>query len=113
MGETQADRAAARREAAERRHDELEDLRLRLASGERVSESDVERAALRLADAQRRAADADSSARAAHVGAAHAHEHAAVANEGAGHPTQAARHRLAAVRDLEAGRKQGDGETSP
>lgn len=113
MGETQADRAEARRRAAERRHDELEALLLRLESGEKVSESDVEQASLRLADAQQRAVAAESSARTAHVGAAEAHQHAAAANEGAGHPTQAAQHRLAAERDLEAGREQGHHQTSP
>jgi hypothetical protein len=45
MGETQASRAEARRRAAERRHDELGAFRLRLESGARVSESDVEQEA--------------------------------------------------------------------
>lgn len=113
MAETQGDRAEARRRAAERRHDELEALRLRLAAGEAISATDVQEATRRVAEAQQRAANAEASARRAHLEAATAHEHAATASEGAGHAQEAAQHRKAAALDLEAGGEQATAESRP
>lgn len=106
MGETQSDRAEGRRRAAELRLDQLAALRIRLASGEKLTPEDLDAATHRLADAQQRAARADVSSRLAHHEAAAAHQKAASANEGAGLTSKAQEHRAAAARDLEAGGEQ-------
>lgn len=85
---------------AERRQAELAALRLRLASGVRLTQGDVAEAALRLSQAQERALAAEFSARSAHRDAAAAHQNAARVNERAGLFAKAQQHRQAAELDL-------------
>lgn len=106
MGETQSDRAEVRRRAAEFRLDQLAALRIRLASGEKLTHEDLDEATRRLADAQQRAARADASARIAHHEAAAAHQKAASANEDAGLTAKAQEHRAAAGLDRQSGGEQ-------
>lgn len=107
MTEDSSERAATRRAAAERRFDELEALRLKLAAGQRLDADDLALAGLRARESQWRAAQARDSAIAAHRDAAVAHRAAAVANEAVGRWPEAMEHRRAAESDLLAAGEHG------
>lgn len=94
--------ATSRMNAAARRVEELEDLRVRLKAGDPLTEDDLAHAGQRMSEAADNARDAHHRAADAHRWAADAHLSAADLAVMTGNPELDARHRKAAVADSDA-----------